>query len=784
MRETGFGALLQHHRLAARLTQEALAERTGLSARGISDLERGVREFPRRETLQLLLQALDLTPAERATMIATARRPPLATRTPARASQPSGLPLPLTSLIGREAEVAAVAQLLPEPSLRLLTLTGPGGTGKTRLALAAAERAAPRFPDGVAFVPLAPLADPSLVAAAIAQGLGVREAAGQTLLQAITAYLCNRRVLLILDNCEHVLAAAPVVAELLGGSRGLTILATSRVRLRISGEREVPVSPLALPEVGGPQDCAALALVPAVNLLIARAQDANPAFSLSKDNASDVAEICRRLDGLPLALELAAARLKILSPAALLARLDRRLPLLTGGARDLPDRQQTLRQTIAWSHDLLSEEERMLFRRLGVFAGGWTLEAAEMVANSAGGLDIFDELTSLVDKSLVRLDDHDGAELRFTMLETIREFALDCLVEDTGEAQSIRRAHAHFYAQQALAAWNDLTVGNPAAVNRFRAEEANLRLTMAYLLDTGEHDTALRLIGGSMSEYWTVSGGQFTEARGWLDRALRQGGGEPPAVRAWGLYGLTVVAAHQGDWAAGRRAGAEGLDMARASGEPLLRALVAFVLSLVEEFAGEAPVPEALVLEAVAAARAAGHPGTLGWILMALGRLRLTTGDITAARAAADEALRLHRACDGAWGICDTLVVLAAITRAEGDHAGAARWYAESLRLRQESGLFADVYGALIGVAALAQESGLLAPAARLLGAEYAYVARFGYDGFGDVVPHREQLRQPLVEQLGTEHFQRQWEAGSTLSIDEAISEALALTEVMAAEAM
>jgi predicted ATPase/DNA-binding XRE family transcriptional regulator len=430
MTETSFGDLLRRHRIAAGLTQEALAERAGLSTRGISDLERGARELPRKDTLRLLLEALDLSAADRPAIIAAARRPPATAPRGAHADQLSGLPVPLTSLIGREADVAAVSALLTEPAVRLLTLTGPGGTGKTRLALAVAERLASAFLDGVIFVPLASLGDSSLVASAMAHQLGVREAAGQTLAEALTAHLRDKRMLLVLDNFEHLRPAAPLVTELRAGCRSLKFLVTSRVRLRLSGEREVPVPPLALPSAGSALAPDELAIVPAVQLFVARAQDIKADFALTDENAPAVADICLRLDGLPLALELAAARVKILSPATLLVRLDRLLPLLTGGAQDLPDRQQTLRNTIAWSHDLLGEEERILFRRLGVFAGGWTLQAAEAVANDNGGVDVFEGLTSLVDNSLVRQGDEAGDEPRFTMLETIREFALDQLHED------------------------------------------------------------------------------------------------------------------------------------------------------------------------------------------------------------------------------------------------------------------------------------------------------------------------------------------------------------------
>lgn len=780
MTETSFGDLLRHHRLVARLTQEALAERAGLSTRGISDLERGARELPRKETLRQLLQALDLTTADRAALIAAAQRPPMLVSRATHTDRLVGLPVPVTPLIGREADVEAVAALLAEPSARLLTLTGPGGTGKTRLAVAVAERLASVFPDGVTFVPLAPLADPSLVISAIADALGVREAVGQPLIEAITAYLRDKRLLLILDNFEHLLPCAPRVIDLLGGCRWLNVLVTSRVRLRLSGEREVPVPPLALPDAASPHGSAEIAQAPAVQLFVARAQDARADFALTDDNAPAVAEICRRLDGLPLALELAAARSKILSPAALLARLDRRLPLLTGGAQNLPERQQTLRGTIAWSHDLLSEEERILFRRLGVFAGGWTLEAAEAVANGEGGLDVFEELTSLVDKNLVRLVDHVGDEPRFAMLETIREFALECLGEESDEAQAMRRAHAQYFADRALAAWADLSVGVPQTVRWVRAEEANLRATLANVLAANDVETALRLVG-SLSEYWIASGGQFTEARSWLDRALRQGDGATPVARAWALYGLAVLAAFQGDRVAGRQAATEGLALARVAGDPLLAALGPLAFSLVEDFEGLQPATELLVFEAVDAARAAQHPETLGWTLQALGRLRLAAGELDAARAAIDEALALHRGCGGVWGECAGLIQLAWLTQTQGNLAGAARLLADSLRLRRNSGLLADVYIDLLGVIGLAHLSDHAEAAARLFGAENAYSTRFGYAGFGDVgLPRRERIRHELAAQLGDDRFRQLWESGQALSIAEAITEALALANDLA----
>src|SRR5215216_3620564 len=365
-----FGMLLRQHRLTAGLTQEALAERAGVSARGVQDLERGLRLAPRAETVRLLADALGLDAESRSKLIA-AVHPGLATPPSPRAltAPLAALPVPPTPLVGRESEIAAVCGLLRHrgggSATRLVTLTGPGGVGKTRLALAVAAALAGNYADGVAWVELAPLDNPDVVASAIARVLGVREDGERPLTERLALALADRHVLLVLDNCEHLLAAVPLLGQLLAACPQLAMLATSRARLRLRGEREFPVGPLAVPPTAdGSRPIAALADVAAVRLFVARAAEISPGFTLTPEHAAAVAAICQRLEGLPLAVELAAARVKLLPPPALLTRLEQRLPLLAGGARDLPLRQQTMRNTIAWSHDLLTAEEQVLFRRL------------------------------------------------------------------------------------------------------------------------------------------------------------------------------------------------------------------------------------------------------------------------------------------------------------------------------------------------------------------------------------------------------------------------------------
>jgi predicted ATPase len=499
-----FGLVLKRFRLAAGLTHEALAERASLGARTISDLERGVSRAPRADTLALLVEALDLSPEQQVLLEAAARHYPDAVANASTRTRYLGnLPVQLTSFFGREREATAVRDLLLREETRLVTLTGPGGVGKTRLSLYVAAHLGDAFPDGVFAVDLAPITDRDSVCHAIGRALGMCDEPRLTLTSVI-AFLSQKHLLLLLDNFEHLLGAAPLVTKMLRGCPGLKVLATSRASLRVSGEQEFPVPPLAVPNPITLPAIETLRDYASVRLFVNRAARVRPDFALQVDNAAAIAAICAGLDGLPLAIELAAARIRTVAPRILLERLRHvsntpSLGLLVDGSRDAPARQQTLRDTIAWSYDLLSMEESELFRRLAVFAGGWTLESAEavcasppkindgralpIVAERYDAIDVLDGLSSLQDKSLVSQEDGMDGEPRFRMLETIRAFAWEQLVA-SGEDGSMRQQHATYYLGM-VETTGALLFASAAKRTRLAAEHGNVQAALHWLVQQG-----------------------------------------------------------------------------------------------------------------------------------------------------------------------------------------------------------------------------------------------------------------------------------------------------------
>ncbi|MDP9369096.1 MAG: NB-ARC domain-containing protein [Chloroflexota bacterium] len=491
-------------------------------------------------------------------------------------------PVLLTSFVGREREVKQAAVLLRRGDVRLVTLTGPGGVGKTRIALKIAKDVAAVFRDGVAFVSLAAITDPDLVAPVVAQALSIHQAGDRPLVEHLASVLRERHLLLLLDNFEQIVDAAALVTNILAACPSLTVLVTSRTTLRVSGEHVFPVSPLALPDPEEGATAEVVGRAEAVRLFLTRAAAVRPGLALTDENASLVADICRRLDGLPLAVELAAARSNVLPPVALLARLGQRLPLLTGGPRDAPARLRTMRDAIAWSHGLLSPEEQVLFGRLAVFTGGFTMEAAQAVAGDA--VQVLDGVSSLVSASLLRQEEGLDGEPRFAMLETIREYGLERL-EAQGDAEAAHRAHATWFlrlAEQAephipgphQAAWGDL----------LEVDLPNLRAGLEWLEEAGDTERLVRL-AGSLIWFWYMRD-RLDEGRAWLGRALSMSTGVPNTARAKVLVGMAFLAYHQGNVDQAVLLGEEGLVVSRASDHAPGIALSLYLLGLTAEDAG------------------------------------------------------------------------------------------------------------------------------------------------------------------------------------------------------
>jgi predicted ATPase/DNA-binding CsgD family transcriptional regulator len=629
-------------------------------------------------------------------------RPPTAT------AQPSSLPAQPTPLLGRAQDLAGAVRQVRRPDVRLLTFTGSGGIGKSRLALAVAAALLDEFAHGAYFVDLAPLCDPALVIPAIAQALGNREAGDQRPLESVQRWLRDKQALLVLDNCEHVLAAAPGVAELLAACPGLKVLATSRAPLHLRWEHELPVSPLALPDLEHLPGPELLAGTPAVALFVARAQAVKPDFALGRDNAAAVAELCHRLDGLPLAIELAAVRVKVLSPPALLARLRRRLTLLTGGARDLPTRQRTLRDAIAWSYDLLNPGEQSLFARLAVFVDGCTLEAVGAVcaAGGEGHTDVLEGLTSLVDKNLLRPDEAADDEPRFRMLETIREYAAERL-EAGGEAAALRRGHAAHYLALAEAAEPELFgPGQVTWRERLAREHDNLRAALAWFIERGDAERALRL-GKALGWFWTVRG-HLTEGRERLAAALALAGpasASGPARRA-ALRHAARLAERQGDYAASRALAEESLAHSRAAGDLRGTLEALHQLGIVAAAQGAYPAAQALLEEALPLAQASVNRRYVGFVSVYLGKVAYEQGHFGAARGLFEEALARFEELGDRQRIARALNYLGQVAYHQRDYAAAQGLLDRSLLIWREVGYRQGIATALAALGYLAADQG------------------------------------------------------------------------------
>jgi predicted ATPase/class 3 adenylate cyclase len=639
-------------------------------------------------------------------------------------ARPNNLPLQLTSFVGREEEITEVERLLGHT--RLLTLTGPGGSGKSRLALRVAADLLPQYRDGSCFVDLSPVTDPALVPAAVAKALGVPEAAGRPILDEVKDHLRHRELLQVVDNFEQVAQAGPVIEELLTAAPKLRTMVTSRVVLSLRGEQEYAVPPLHVPDPQRlPLDLSALSAVEAVRLFTERAQAASPRFALTEQNAPVVAEITARLDGLPLAIELAATRTKVLTPEQILSRLKQRLSILTSGSQSLPKRQRTLRAAIAWSYDLLDPVERRLFARLSVFTGGWTFESAEAVCDPEElGLDALDGLTSLVDKSLIRRTEPPGRPARFSMLETIREFGQDQL-EATGDLELVLRRHAEHFLRLAIEVELHLTADDQGAwLDRCEQEHANLRAALRWAIDRGEAGPA-QAAAGALWRFWQQRG-HLAEGRRWLEETLALPSGQAPtAARAKALAGAGGIA-WWSDQGASYAFYDEALAIERELGDParlaealynqafavaaeqnlnLAARLLDESLELFRQVGDEPGVARVLAMQVVPDAMAGAWDRVVArieevaaiwrrlgdrlnlafgliWLAFAYGR----AGRRDDARSTALEALELFREADNATGIALAFLDLAFLLTWEGRHEDALRMAGVAERMRDLAG--------------------------------------------------------------------------------------------------
>jgi len=757
---SSFGALLKRYRQAVGFSQEALAARANLSARAISDLERGINRTPRYDTLELLIGALSL-PEQQQALLRAATQPIMAPAPEAVQQTSSVYGLPLASpLVGRAEERSHALALLRRTNVCLLTVTGPSGVGKTRLGLQIVHDLAGNFPDGVAYVPLAPIHDATLVPEVVGQSLHLREQVDMPMVEQVRAFLQPRQFLLVLDNFEHLLEAAPFVADLLASCPRLRVLVTSRAPLRLRMEHVFPLAPLALDD--------------AITLFRERAQAVRPGGTYE---GTTVAAICEQVDRLPLAIELAAMQVRILSLTDLLERLSNRLALLRGGARDLPARQHTMRDAIAWSYELLTPAQQRSFRALGVFVGGWTLEAAEAICwaeEESVPEEAILTLAALVDASLVQVEMPTESASRFGMLELIREYALDRL-RTTGEEESCRRRHAAYYARRGESVV-PFGPGRGAEEAELVQDFPNARAALEWAEERREAELGLRL-AVAFSRFW-YSRGQMSEAEGWLERMLALNGqaeerGVPLVLRADALYlyGDTLVSL--GKLERAEAVATEALERARAGLDHSGMSMAFTILGMVAQVRRKLDEAATYFTESYMHARQTEHLSIRGTALGKRAELARMQGDMVQATALFEEALSGVQAIGMTWGIAGNTTMLGHLACQSQNYALAKARYREALALYRTFGSPTYIAWCLEGFAAALCAEEHYRQATRLC----ATAATLREQARTPLPPAEQEAFEQTVATakaaLGEPTFGAEWATGSAFTQEEAIDDAL-----------